>query len=656
MEENLTESEAEQLRRLAALHRVATAILLKWLWPLTIIFAVAFVAMSGFLVWHSAKSVHRFSAETKLLYNPRKIEKFETMAAKQLMSVIDRKSLKRKVGEAVNMPLSERQCLTLDMDVKQSKKPENIFTLSAQSGSWKGAVEKVNAYAKILIGEYVAYRMRDLEMQRESIELRRANLQKQIAEVESEDTVTRSKVGVPTPVEMLTTVNALLSDQRRNLSMLGVQVATEEVRKKRLEEEVGTLGPAIAANAQTIRKKSAEIESIDAELVKLREVYTDRNPKVLGKLEERKLLLDSYATFLKSKGIGDIAVEDLERIEKAALELSDVITKLNVLAESQRSLETEIKSNEARSIELTTAVTALERLRSKRVGLEYNLKEIENLLENLAYLESSLNNDLQQIERAGGAGDSNPLHWRNFIIAMVGAFVITLVVAFWILMLEFVFGNVRSNAEMVAWGDVIGLGSLPKPGIMDESDEKDVLGVVALNFCNADVPKGITFACRMTGVEYQQKFKDVLDWSLAMAGHRPFALNIVKSFDFTPPEGCSSLINTVYTDAHGWFPVENRYSLAPTELQMLKADLDELKKLHDEIFIMMPEGFRKGGNFFNQLLGVCDSVLLFVGADTTPRSDFAYVRRHSNEMKRPMVGILTGASVKAVRKSMETGR
>ena len=656
MEEGLTESEVEQIRRFAALHRVARGILAKWLWLLMTVFLLSFVALSGFLVWHSAKSVHRFSAETKLLYNPRKVEKFETLADKQLMSVIDRKSLKRKVGDVVGMPVSEKQCLSLDMNVTQSRKPENIFTLSAQSGTWKGAVEKVNAYAQILIDEYVAYRTRDLEMQRETIERRKANIQAQIAEVESEETVARSRVGVAAPVEMLTTVNALLSDQRRNLSLLGVQMATEEARKKRLEKEVGTAGPAVAANAQVIRKKSAEIEAVDAELVKLREVYTDLNPKVLGKLEERKLLLDSYAEFLKVKGIGNVAVEDLERIEKSALELSEIVTKMKVLEQSQRSLESEIKNNESRSAELTTAVAAIERLRSKRASFELSLKDVDDQLENLGFLMASLNNDLQQIERAGGAGDDDPLRGRNFIIALGGAFVVMLVVMFWILSLELVFGNVRNSAEMVAWGDVLGLGALPKPGILNEADEKDVLGVVALNFCNAELPKGVVFVCRLPGVEIQQKFREVLDWSLAMAGHRPFALAIVKSLEFTPPEGCESLINTVYKEPHGWFPVENRYSLAPTEMQMLHADLEELKKTHDEIFIMMPEGFRKGGNFFNQLLGVCDSVLILVGAGMTPRADLSYVRRHASEVNRPMAGVVTGASARAVRKEMETGK
>ena len=89
---------------------------------------------------------------------------------------------------------------------------------------------------------------------------------------------------------------------------------------------------------------------------------------------------------------------------------------------------------------------------------------------------------------------------------------------------------------------------------------------------------------------------------------------------------------------------------------MLKADIAELRKTHDEIFIIMPDGFCKGGSFFNQLLSVCDCVLLVVGAGSTLRSDLAYVRRHALEGERPMMGIVVGASDGAVRREMEAGK
>ena len=657
VEEELTESEAEQIRRFAALHKVARGILAKWFWLIGLTFVLEFAAFSLFLIWHTAKSVHRFTAETKLLYSPRKMENFESMPDRQLLNILDRNSLKRKVGTLVPMPISEKQCLTLDLEVKQGlKQSSNIFTLSAQSGSWKGAVQKVNAYAEILIEEYLAYRKNDLSAQREAVELRKKRYQEQMAEIDSEETIVKSRSGVATPVETLITVNALLSDQRRNLSLLGVQVANEEVRKKRLESEVGSVGPSVIANAAVIKRRGAEIARLDEELAKLREDYTDLNPKVLGKLEERDVKLKSYVEFLKSKGIENVPIDEIDRIERAALELAEVLTKLEVLAETRRSMESEIESNEKKSAELTTAVASLERLRIKRASLDQTIKGVEERLESLGYLMASLDSDLRQIERAGGAGDANPFRGKNFIFSVGGAFVVTLVVVFWILTLEFMFGKVRDSAEMVAWGDVLSVGSLPKPGIMAEDAEKDALGVAAMKFCNSDHPKGIVLICRLPGAPEQPKFREALDWSLAMAGHRPFVLNIVRSSDFNPPEGCESLVSTVYKDSRGWFPVENGYSLAPAEVQMLQADLAEIKKNWDEVFVLIPDGFRRGGSFFDQLLGVCDSVLLFIGAAATMRTDLAYVRRHAVASGKPMAGIIVGASAKAVRRDMEAGK
>ena len=654
MNDVLVETEAEQIRRFAALHKVAKGILSGWVWTILLSFVVSYCAFLSFLVWRSAKSVHRFSAGTKLLYSPRKVEKFDTMDNKQLMSVIDRNSLKRKVASVLQLPILEDQCLTIDLSVTQGRKPaDNVFTVTAQSGTWKGAVDKVNAYAEILVKEYVDYRTRDLGMQRESINLRREKLQKQITEIESEEIIAKGKAGVATPVEMLTTVNSLLSDQRRNLSIIGVQIANEGVHKKRLEAEVGLMGPTVIANAAAIRTKSAAIAAIDAELVKLRESYTDINPKVLGKLEERKALLDSYSAFLKERGIKNVNVEDIARLERSALELVDVSTRLEALNERQKSLELEIKGNEERSTELSMAVSTLARLRSKREDLERTLKEVDVSLENLGYLQAASNNDLRQVEQASGAGDDDPFRVKNFLFAAGGAFVITLVVIFWILALEFIFGKVRDSNEMTVWEDVLGLGTLPKPGVMKPEDENDAHGVVALNFYNADVPKGVVLVCRLPGAAEQPKFKEVLDWSLAMAGHRPFDLNLVRGIDFSPPEGCESLLNTMYKDPNGWFAVENRYSLAPTELEMLKADINELRKTHDEVFVTMPDGFCKGGSFFGQLLNVCDSVLLIVGTGTTFRTDLSFVRRHVLASQRPMMGIMVGASAKFVHRDME---
>ena len=113
------------------------------------------------------------------------------------------------------------------------------------------------------------------------------------------------------------------------------------------------------------------------------------------------------------------------------------------------------------------------------------------------------------------------------------------------------------------------------------------------------------------------------------------------------------MIGAVRKEARGWFPVQNRLALAPSELEMLQADIAELRNDFDAVFVFMDGGLRKGGSFFDQLLGICEASVLVVGDSQTPRSWFSYVRRHLGEVKKPMVAIATGARAKVIRAEME---
>ncbi len=656
MDGDLTEEEREQMRKFAAFKRVSLGILAKWAWFVVVLFGGLAFFFSTFLVWHSARSVSRFSATTRLLYSPRQIENAQNMSDKQLMSVLERRSLKRRVGRVLSMPNADRTSLVTDLDITQERKPSNLYTLTAHASSWVGAVRKVNAYAEILIDEYITYRKRDLDAWREVLELRKKNLGEQIAELEAEESVAKGKAGVASPVETLTILNGLISDQRRNLSMLSVQLANEDVKRKKLEESVGRLGDAIVKCAPQIRKKSAELAELDAEIAKLREVYTDLNPKVKGKLDDRREMMDEFAAMLRENGIEGASLEDIEIVEQAVRELADVTMRIEVLSESQRSLENEIKQNEERAEALTAAIPQIERLRLKRDELERKSRELEEQQGNIEYLQMTSDNDLQQIERAGGAGDKGPFSVKNFALAVVGAGVCSLAVTFWILVLELAFGKVRGAKELAAFEDVAVIGSLPKERAVSEAMEKDVLGVVALNFCSANIPKGIMLVCRLAGAPKAEKFAQELEWSLSMAGQRIFNLEVVASTDFSPPEGSETMISTVRKGEKGWFPAANRYALAPTEIELLKVDVTALRAEFDTILVHMPGGLRRGGNFFSQLLDVCESALIIIGAGKTPRSELAYVRRHVSGLSKPMMGLVCDASARVVRDEMEESR
>ena len=653
MKDDLTESERERLRRLVVLQKLAGIILLKWTWLLLLAFVALAVGFSLFVVKHYSKSIHRFDANTQLLYNPRQVARIQNVSDKQLMSILDRVSIKRKIGDRIEMSLSERECLCLDLEIHQERRQPNLFKLTAHAPTKARAVEKVNLYAEALIDEYVTYRNRDLENWRESLEVRKKGLLGNIAELEGEESVLKGKVGVAAPADMLTMTTGLLSDQRRNLSLLSVKINNEELKKKSLEAAVGQVGAAVSANAAVIRRKSQELADLDKEIAKLRELYTDMNPKVKSRLEDRQQMLADYNAFLKSKGIEGVDMDTLAQTEKAASDLAESILRLNVLKEDYRSLELEIKSNESLAERLTAVIPAFERLRVRRADLERAMSDLDEQIGNLVYLQSAAHSDLKQIERAGGAGDINPLRAKNFILAIAAAVVSTLLLGGWILIFEFLFGKVTGGKELKARKEITFLGSLPKPGCMNESDERDVLGVVALNFSSAQIPGKTVLVCRLPGAELQPKFTEVLSWSLAMAGNRSFALEIVPHLGFSPPEDGESMLNTVRRGDTGWFPVDNRYALAPTEVQMLKADLEGISQEYERVFLHMPDGFRSGGSFFDQLLELSDCALVMVGAGKTPRSALSYALQHAQAKEKPVLGLAVGASAKVVRKEME---
>lgn len=656
MEAELTEAEREQLRKFAALRKTAVLILMKWGWVLLLAFVVSALVFSTLFVRHYAKSEHRYDAVTQLLYTPRQIAKIQNMNDKQLFSVLSRRSIKRRVGKRLALNQSERECLTIDLEIKQERHPSNLFTLTARAPTHAGAVEKVNGYAATLIDEYVNYRQRDLENWRASLDIRKDALQKRVSELESEENTLKGQAGVVAPLETLTAINSLLSDQRRNLSMLNVQKANEEAKRRKLEEQTGGIGAMVTSNAAEIRKRGAAIAAIDAEIAALRERYTDINPKVAGKLEERQALMQSYTDFLKARGIEDVDLATLDRIEAHASDLADTALKLTVLDENIQSLEHEIAENERRSGELTAIIPAFDRLRVKRVDLEQMLRDLDEQMENITYMEMSMRTDLQQIEQAKSASDRDPLDPKNFAFAFIAAAICTFSLALWLLAVELAAGKVRDGREVALHEGIAFLGSIPRPGALPEDKEKDALGVLALNFIHADLPKGIVLVARLTGADEQPQFYEALRWSLAMSGEQTFSMDVVPHSQFTPPADGEALINTVRKGSVGWFPVDNRYSLAPTEVQMLQADLATLRADHDHVFVHMTDGIRRGGSFFDQLLGVCDSVLLIVGANATPRSAFAYVRRHLEAAGKPAMGIAVGVEAARIRREMEDRR
>jgi len=653
MDEELTAEERERMRKMAALARVSAGIVRKWTWLFAMVFAVLFAGFSWYVVQRSAKSSWRYTATTRLLYMPLQNAKVPAMGDKQLFRVLDRHSLKRRVGEELPLPAGEKAMLGADLKIVQERQPSNLFTLTAKSGSAEAAVRKVNFYAAILIGEYGEWRVNELNRWNGDATERRTKMRAEVAKIEEELVDLRTRAGTDSPVEAQTALTTMIGEQRRNLLMLDVEIEAAEKTRESLEGADGSLTAALIQRAPELRKLKTAIEELDDEIAKLRQVYTDLNPRVLGKLEDRDAMEKRYREIVAECGGEDPGEDRIRELEKDQTSILNVASKLDALKEAKKSLAETLSRNEERVQELMRLTPQVSLLSVRRRDLNYALVDLDEQISNAAHMLENASSELQQLERAEGTGERSPYRRENFAIAAAGAAVGTAALGLLTVGLGLLFGRVRGARELALAGDIRVLGSLPGRWTMRRRAAQNAMRVVALHFVDAPESQGTVAVCRLKGARLQPRFVEALEWSISMAGRRQFSLRVVPAETFDAPDGAKTMLGVVRKDNEGWFPASNPYALAPAELEVLRADLTELRKEFDCIVVTVHDGLRKGGDFSRQLLGVCDAALVVAGANRTKRKDLAYVLRLAQEAGKPLMGLVTGARGGIVRREQE---
>ena len=241
------------------------------------------------------------------------------------------------------------------------------------------------------------------------------------------------------------------------------------------------------------------------------------------------------------------------------------------------------------------------------------------------------------------------MKFENSTVKVFGAIALVILVV----VLELLSGKVRGGREVAAYDGINFIGSLPRPGAMPEAEEQEVMGVVAMRALLAGKDAKTVLLCRLPGAEMDRGFSEKMDYMASMSGASCFLLDVVSQDGFVPPEGAEQMLGISRSGQRGWFPAVNRFAMAPTEQELVRADLASLGETFDNVFVRMEGGVRIGGTFFDQLLELCGAAMLFVGTGSTSRRVFAYARRHLKASGKPVIAIATGASAKTVRAEME---
>ena len=216
--------------------------------------------------------------------------------------------------------------------------------------------------------------------------------------------------------------------------------------------------------------------------------------------------------------------------------------------------------------------------------------------------------------------------------------------AFIVVFISIVFGNVYNLKELCLYSELNPIGAIPasEKFFKTEEDERFVMETMFHRMQRAGAMVRVIFTAPLNGTTLNHRLQHYFDWNYAMCGMKIFRLQVVRK-DTLPGDISADYTATVRNKDSGLFPVENPYTLTPTELELLKADIEELKRSYDTVIISREEPLLRKGIFFRQILPICESSAFMVGEKTTPRSLVRYLIKLQRDGGYNFISVLNGS-------------
>lgn len=621
------ELEAERLgmQKLRVLRGIGLIIISKYiLWAVlaaVVIFATVLTAIA-----HKVKvSKDRFESTSALIFCPKQNTKIRTMDGQEVMRVLSRYGVLRKLADALQLPPDEVGRLGMDLSIQQELRQKNLFTLTAHAPTRDGAVKKINTYADLCIKEYVSYRMSDLETWMETILVRKKEIQDQISKLEAKESELNHKYGVSNPEGEADRIARVIGDRRQALVEARLQLASVQLKCKKYTKELGNVSSNAMEHADSVRAYLDRQFKNEDELNNLRHMYGEENPRFKIALEKRDANIREFKEFLIKTGIKDTSGLSFTKYVGLQEKLRDEEARAELLQQSVDALDRERESLEMKQQALLGILPEFERNSRQRENLRHTLDGLEDTLSDIRYLESTCGADLSQIEPAQNASGKAPFGGKSIAVSLFATAVLVGGTMFLLIVFEFRYGRIRGVNEVAVHPDVRVLGTLPSnDDFRDENEARKVCGGIFYLY-HRECKKGLVFVGMLSGSQWSRQLESSFDWNFGMSGEKSITLQLVNAIGFVEPEDAEYVGLVVKSGREAWMPVTDSAALSPGEMEMLESSVKLLFEEYDTVFLKRRDPVRKGEIFLTQILGICDHAMLFVGAKLSRRRDLQVV-------------------------------
>lgn len=637
------DNEAADMEKLRTFRRIVLVILRKYI-PWALLLGVfCFAGILGFVGYRVKTSKDRYEAATSLIYSPKQNTKIRTMDGQEVLRVLSRRSVLRKLSDALQLSADELGRLGMDVTVEQNQRQKNLFLLVTRAPTHDEAVKKVNTFADLCMKEYVAYRMADLETWMDTILIRKKELQDQITKLEEKETQLSHKYGVTSPESEADRMSRVIGDRRSALVEARLHLTSAELKKRKLEKELSNISSNVVENADSVRAYLERQIKNESELTDLRHVYGEDNPRYKIAVEKRNANILEFKEFLERNGIKDTSGLSFTKYVGLQEELRDADARVDVLKQSVDALDRERENLEQKLQSLLNVLPEFERNSRQRDNLRHTLDGLEDTLADVRYLESTSGADLTQIEPAQSATGKVPFGAKSISLSLMVTAMVVCGLLLLVVILEFQYGVVSGSEEIAIHPEVRPLGTLPAGDrFKDEASARKICGSIFYLY-HRECAKGLVYVGMLPGSELSAQLESVFNWNFGMGGEKVIVLNIVNALDFEEPENAEFVGLMVKTASEAWLPVIDVTALSPGEMEMLESSVKILRSEYDTVFVKRNEPMHKGEIFLTQIFGICDRILLFVGAKRSKRSDLrAVIETDRANQSSEILAVVTG--------------
>lgn len=650
---NAMNAEEVRIRRMLAYKSLIFSILQRSIFFLLFMAFVVAAIVLVLLHRQGQKNFFRLKGSANLIYSPTKLRNQDQapLLLSNVYQIISTPIVKKNAGDLAKIPSDKEGYLIKGLEVSLDRKVTNTLTLTVTWDDPEEHTRLLDAYVKAANVEYEQHRKKDLMEQQRVLSKKKQLIDKEKTEID--DKINKLIQAYPSSLEQeldkLQRRVSRLEEEQTNYIQQQVRL-TKQLELEKIKSQGNEVNPQKQALIKANYKYFMElIKQRDEALIhrnKQLEKYQAGHPDAIlaeKDLEGRQALLE--------KALGDIAEEDIMKMDSNSLDIQAQMDTINQLIETIQIQHKELQEKITTIRDLNQEVTKLKEQRSDKAR---QIEDLDKKQADIDLLMQQSKNELVTLTSPTGSYPINGLQAKQYLVALFAGGVVSSFIAIIIILLAAQFGCISTATELHDMAEIevfsLSESELKKlePAALQEAAH-NVFYV--LNQIIED--RRYLFFGSLQGSYSTTLLLEQLLLQFAMNGTRIFILNLEpfdmdtedenKSGDTPPSEDpiTEELLGVEKNGDTGVFRLGNASFISPNEQDILKMDIDTLLKHYDKILFRRKAYLTGKELLFKQVIVLTQCCIFSVGKKRSPRSFLKLLRDNKVTPETIITGIFT---------------